>query len=309
MVTFSSLFAEINSTMGLHDLLPARVSTRIAIVLIAACLLVPTTVRAEEPEIIAQYAGALGSLNARLTPTVRHDLAHRLLLLSSYYQIDPRLLLAIVSTESNWRAGAVSPVGALGYGQLMPATASDLRVQPLEPFENLDGTARYLRRMIVRYASAPPAERVRLAVASYNAGPYAIARFHGIPPYRETRDYVVNVLSLFHRFSTVLDEPSSNAVARLMLAQPPVRPRPAILAARRPITVSLVLQKPTARNSLARAIRLATMSSAPRPRPLAALPTAVPIVRYETSHSVVARLFGLKHRVVESPAGLPTVVR
>jgi hypothetical protein len=98
------------------------------------------------------------------------------------------------SLRSSWHARAVSPVGAVGYGQLMPATAAGLDVDALEPYENLDGTARYLRRMLKRFTGRAYAERVRLAVASYNAGPAAVDRYGGVPPYRETREYVANVM-------------------------------------------------------------------------------------------------------------------
>ncbi|HWT04636.1 MAG TPA: transglycosylase SLT domain-containing protein, partial [Xanthomonadales bacterium] len=69
---------------------------------------------------VARYANALGIANARLPRAVRRDLAERVLLLSSYYKLDPCLLVALVSVESAWRSRAVSPVGAIGYGQLMP---------------------------------------------------------------------------------------------------------------------------------------------------------------------------------------------
>ena len=116
---------------------------------------VPTTAYANGTAagvpMVARYANALGIANARLPRAVRRDLAERVLLLSSYYKLDPCLLVALVSVESAWRSRAVSPVGAIGYGQLMPGTAATLDVNALEPYENLDGTARYLRRALNRY--------------------------------------------------------------------------------------------------------------------------------------------------------------
>src|ERR1700736_684101 len=144
--------------------------------------------------VVARYADALGTANARLPRAVRRDLAERVLLLSSYYKLDPCLLGALVSVESAWRSRAISPVGAIGYGQLMPGTAATLDVNALAPYEDLDGPARHLRRMLNRYAGRDLQTRMQLALAWYIAGPAAVARYRGIPPYRETHAYVSNVL-------------------------------------------------------------------------------------------------------------------
>ncbi|WP_242494301.1 lytic transglycosylase domain-containing protein [Loktanella sp. IMCC34160] len=94
------------------------------------------------------------------------------------------LFLRLVQQESGWNAGAVSPKGAIGLAQLMPATARRLGVDPTDPYENLDGGARYLRQQYDSFGSW------RLALAAYNAGPEAVRRHDGIPPYRETQNYV-----------------------------------------------------------------------------------------------------------------------
>ena len=86
--------------------------------------------------------------------------------------------------ESGWNPTAKSHKGALGLAQLMPATARYLRVDPLDPEENLEGGARYLRKQFDRFKSW------RLALAAYNAGPNAVKRHGGIPPYKETQNYV-----------------------------------------------------------------------------------------------------------------------
>ena len=143
---------------------------------------------------VTRYAQALGEANARLRPAARYELAQRFLLLATYYKLDPALLMALVTVESSWHARVVSGAGALGYGQLMPSTAAHLDVDPLEPYENLDGAARYLRRLLNQFATRSYDQRVRLALASYNAGPNAVLRYGGIPPYTQTRAYVVNVL-------------------------------------------------------------------------------------------------------------------
>lgn len=98
------------------------------------------------------------------------------------------LFLRLVQQESNWNAGARSHKGALGLAQLMPATARRLGVNPHDPYQNLDGGARYLRRQYEKFRTW------RLALAAYNAGPQAVERHGGVPPYRETRNYVRIIL-------------------------------------------------------------------------------------------------------------------
>ena len=100
------------------------------------------------------------------------------------HRIPEDLFLRLVQQESGWNPTAKSHKGALGLAQLMPATARYLRVDPLDPEENLEGGARYLRKQFDRFKSW------RLALAAYNAGPNAVKRHGGIPPYKETQNYV-----------------------------------------------------------------------------------------------------------------------
>jgi soluble lytic murein transglycosylase-like protein len=94
------------------------------------------------------------------------------------------LFLRLVQQESGWNTGAVSPKGALGLAQLMPGTAELLGVDPLDPEENLEGGARYLRMQYNLFGTWP------LALAAYNAGPGAVEEHGGIPPFAETETYV-----------------------------------------------------------------------------------------------------------------------
>ncbi len=98
------------------------------------------------------------------------------------------LFLRLVQQESGWNPAARSHKGALGLAQLMPATAARLGVNPGDPRENLEGGARYLRAQYDRFGSW------RLALAAYNAGPEAVTRHGGIPPFRETTHYVRVIL-------------------------------------------------------------------------------------------------------------------
>tara|TARA_R110002051_G_scaffold136717_2_gene209328 strand:+ start:87 stop:677 length:591 start_codon:yes stop_codon:yes gene_type:complete len=94
------------------------------------------------------------------------------------------LFLRLVQQESGWNASARSNKGALGLAQLMPQTARALGVNPLDPVQNLEGGAKYLRRQYETFGNW------RLALAAYNAGPGAVERYNGVPPFRETRNYV-----------------------------------------------------------------------------------------------------------------------
>lgn len=110
--------------------------------------------------------------------------------------LSPRLLEAIAYVESRFRHNVVSPKGAIGMMQLMPGTAGDLGVDPRNPAENARGGAAYLRQMLAMFDN-----NVELAVAAYNAGPNAVRKHNGVPPYAETRAYVAAVMDYLARTS------------------------------------------------------------------------------------------------------------
>jgi cell wall-associated NlpC family hydrolase len=104
------------------------------------------------------------------------------------YGIDPSVLAAVAKAESGFNPNAVSPAGAQGLMQLMPGTARGLGVDPLDPEQAVDGAARLLSDHLQQFGS------LDLALAAYNAGPGAVSRYGGIPPYRETEGYVSRIL-------------------------------------------------------------------------------------------------------------------
>jgi soluble lytic murein transglycosylase-like protein len=108
------------------------------------------------------------------------------------YALPESFIRSVMKVESGMRQEAMSPKGALGLMQLMPETARALGVDPKDSKQNAEGGAQYLRDLLAKYEDRP--DQVVLALAAYNAGPGAVDKFHGVPPYRETREYILKVL-------------------------------------------------------------------------------------------------------------------
>ncbi len=114
---------------------------------------------------------------------------------SGKHEIDPLLISAIMAVESDFNPSVVSDKGAIGLMQLMPETASELGVNPYNVSQNVEGGTRYIKQMLEKFSGD-----LKLALAAYNAGPNAVIRHGGIPPYAETQNYVLKVLKNYESF-------------------------------------------------------------------------------------------------------------
>lgn len=145
------------------------------------------------------YRRAVRYYNAALSEAEVERIVTALLHYSAYYQLDPRLVTALVACESRFRPKVVSSAGARGLGQLMPGTARSEGVDPDEVTGNIHGACRVLRRNLNRYDAEAADRRLTLALAAYNAGPGAVEEYGGVPPYAETQEYIRRVLSEYRR--------------------------------------------------------------------------------------------------------------
>ncbi|SHK34459.1 Transglycosylase SLT domain-containing protein [Selenomonas ruminantium] len=125
-------------------------------------------------------------------PLADQDLSVLIESAAQKYRVDPKLVAAVAEVESNGRQEAVSSVGAIGVMQLMPDTAASLGVDPYDKQQNIEGGAKYLRQMLDTFGGD-----LKKAVAAYNAGPGAVKAYGGIPPYKETQNYVSKVLDIY----------------------------------------------------------------------------------------------------------------
>jgi Transglycosylase SLT domain len=147
---------------------------------------------AEKPETAIVAAGGTSTAPAKLSPA---DLREILAMAGDDHNLDVDLLASLVKAESGGNVRAISRTGARGLMQLMPGTANELGVRDsFQPDENVRGGSTYLDVLLNRYH-----ENLALALAAYNAGPAAVDKYRGIPPYNETRAYVARVIHEFNR--------------------------------------------------------------------------------------------------------------
>jgi soluble lytic murein transglycosylase-like protein len=152
---------------------------------------VETVADVPEPVVAPKIQGPVAIM---IAPT-KEEMHEMLALAGEAHHIDEDLLASVVRAESGGQVRAVSRTGAQGLMQLMPGTANAMGVQDsFEPAQNIAGGTAYLDALLTRYH-----DNVALALAAYNAGPGAVDKYHGLPPYRETREYVARVIREFNR--------------------------------------------------------------------------------------------------------------
>ncbi len=151
------------------------------------------------------YFNFITKENSSLTAPTVGKITFYLLQDSESYGVDPRLIVAMIIAESDFDPKSTSSTGAAGLGQLMPGTGKDMGLtNPYSISQNLNGSVHYLRSCLdkfVQYANPNGSlsdQQITLAMASYNAGPNAVAKYGGVPPYKETQHYVKKVLGLYH---------------------------------------------------------------------------------------------------------------
>ena len=156
--------------------------------------------------VYAPYRSAVRRLNPRLSENEVDTITTSILYFSERDRIDPRLTMATIIAESGFDTTSTSRTGAMGLGQLMPETARGLGVtDAYDPVQNIGASVHLLRGHLDKYGGAPadagviPLNQIALTMAAYNAGPGAVRKYHGVPPYRETRRYVARVASLYRQ--------------------------------------------------------------------------------------------------------------
>ncbi len=168
------------------------------------------------PAAVRVYARVLRKINPQMPAWQSQSLAKHLLINANRWKIDANMLVALVTVESAWHTHALSWAGAIGLGQLMPGTAAKLHVDPRDPYQNLQGAARYLYGLLARFRHKP--DRYALAFAAYNAGPKAVEEFGGIPPYAETENYVVRVTTTWQKIRGMVRIPRVRSRNALIVA-------------------------------------------------------------------------------------------
>lgn len=228
--------------------------------------------------------GLLGLGTASACQGIPLDLARMTINEALRAGIPPALQLSLVCAESHFNVRALSSSGAMGLGQLMPVTAIELGVNPWDPQQNLNGSARYLRQQLITFRGSVP-----LALAAYNAGAGTVRAAGGVPNIAETINYVQKVMALAPAFEQVwrswmgLAMPPPLAAGVPLPVQggrPPVRPSTAVMAAvPRPVAVAFQVTSPAPVRtaSQSQGAQPVRQTAIPVPGRLAAVPTLPPV--------------------------------
>lgn len=160
-----------------------------------------------DPRILSMYKQVVQAFNPKLTEA-QATIISRSVIESSYKQgVDARFIMAIFAAESRFKPKATSRVGAMGIGQLMPGTAKGLGVKnAYDPEENIQGAVKLLQKHWLTYSQKTDdfGKMISLVCAAYNAGPGAVKKYGGVPPYKETRTYIQRVVNYYSIFAPEL---------------------------------------------------------------------------------------------------------
>lgn len=149
-------------------------------------------------DIVQAYKRAVLYFNPRLKDSDAELIAKAILYFSVENNLDPRLVVAVIAVESGFNPSAVSRKGAMGLGQLMPVNVRGMGVKnPFDPLENLSASIRLIRGHLEQFEGHP--QQLALALACYNAGSGAVRRYGGVPPYKETQNYIRKVTELYRK--------------------------------------------------------------------------------------------------------------
>lgn len=156
-----------------------------------------------------QYEKFISRTNPKLTPPEVKNITQSIIFYTMLFnreekiEIDPRLIVSIIDCESKFKPNSVSQKGAQGLGQIMPNTAKHFNTPDLlfHPVINIYGTVKIFRNYLNRYQYLSYPYQLQYALAAYNAGPTAVEKYGGIPPFRETQDYVLKVIRLYQKLA------------------------------------------------------------------------------------------------------------
>jgi len=150
---------------------------------------------------IAHFKNVVMHYNSSIDDKTAERISKAIIYYSYLHKLeDDRVIAAIIAVESTFKPQAVSRSGAQGLGQLMPGTARGMKIYNSFDIENnIWGTVKYLKKQLVRFGNQPRQRRYELALAAYNAGPGAVRRYGGIPPFQQTQNYVVKVINVWRQ--------------------------------------------------------------------------------------------------------------